>query len=218
MKKQGSGLAARPTGIPWRPAVFVRTRRRSLLALGMDRLPEPVYLINRTGRLVESNAAGNELLGLLPAEGNHGAIGKRELEELFARAAGRELGAAPLRVETMEGSRHYEARFAPADPAGYKTIVFSDVTIWKRALAEKDALLHAIRSEQERPVSVCASCGSIKDSEGDWGPAGGVARSGLAPERLSHGLCPSCLAEQLGHAGLGQAAIAAALAQTQRRH
>lgn len=218
MKKQGSGLAARPARTPWRPAAIMKARRRSLLALGMDRLPEPVYLIGRAGKLVESNAAGAQLLGILPEEGSHGAMGRRELEELFVRAAVRELGAAPLRVETAEGSRHYEARFAPADASGYKTIVFSDVTIWKRALAEKDALLHAIRSEQERPISVCASCGSVRDNDGEWGPAGGVARSGLAPERLSHGLCPSCLAEQLGHAGLGQAAITAALAQTQRRH
>lgn len=216
MNKRAIGRPARTAKPSWQPALAQRARRRSLLAKGMDTIPEPVYLIGRMGDLVESNAAGGRLLGLLPASGSHGALGKRELEELFARAAHSELGVAPLRVETSEGPRHYEAHFAQADLHGRKTVVFSDITIWKRALAEKDALLYAIRSEREKPIAVCASCGAIKGDDDAWGSAGGLAKANLPPDRLSHGLCPVCLAEELGHAGLAQSAIAVALGQQRR--
>jgi hypothetical protein len=193
-----------------------KAKRRVLLAEGLEGLPEPVYLIGHRGALVGSNRAGARLMEALPQEGQHGSVGRRELSELFARAAERELGPAPLRVETLDGPRYFEIRFAPSSGGALKTAVLSDITVWKRALAEKEDLLRAIRNDQERPIAVCARCGAIKSSTGEWGSAGGLATSGIPKERLSHGLCPACLAEDLGHAGLGQSAIAAALAQQSR--
>jgi hypothetical protein len=209
----GRGACAAP-GLQ-RP-VRSRFLHRALKADGFECLPEPVYLIEKTGIIVEANSAGLRLLSDLPSEGDLRSVGRRELSGLFARAASRELGAAPFRIETHEGVRHYEARFAPSSICGLKAVFLSDVTVWKRALLEKEALLQAARSERERPITVCARCGAIKNAAGAWGPAGALLAANLPLDRLSHGLCTACLAEELVRAGLAQSAIAAAVS-TQRR-
>jgi hypothetical protein len=175
--------------------------RRTLRAKGFDNLPEPVFLIAADGRVIESNAKGKSLLAGLPLEGSHGSIGRRELGELFARAAKRQFSPAPIRVDTLEGARHYEARFAPSGDKGIKTVIFADVTIWKRALIEKDALLCAVRAEREKPVPVCARCGAIRKENGEWDSQSASASRSISRDRLSHGLCPRCLERELGRIG-----------------
>jgi hypothetical protein len=139
--------------------------------------------------------------------GSHGTLGRRELDDLFHRAANHELAPAPLCVDTANGPRHYEARFAPSRSQRGRAVIFADITVWKRALAEKEAMLHAVREDMEKPIAVCAACGAIKSTLGEWGPAGGLAVSTIPRDRISHGLCPACLAEQLGHLGLTQSAV-----------
>lgn len=171
--------------------------RRSRRAEGFECVPEPVFLIDKRGHLIEANRSGRDLLGILLPEGGCGSLGRKELAELFVRAAGCSLNPAPLGVETREGLRHYELRFSFLGTRGIKTVVFADITVWKRILAEKDSLLAALRAEADRPLVVCARCGAVKDQRGAWGEAGALSRLGLAPERLSHGLCPHCLAQEL---------------------
>lgn len=177
--------------------------RRARRAAGFECLPEPVFLIDRRGRLCEANRAGRELLGVLLPEGSADSLGRRELADLFVRAAGCSLSPAPVSVETREGLRHYEIRFSFLGNRGMKTAILKDVTVWKRILAEKNALLATIRLEAERPLVVCARCGAVKGADGSWGAEGALSRLGLAPERLSHGLCPACLARELARDGLG---------------
>ncbi len=193
-----------------------RLGRKSLRASGFDRLPDPAFLINAKGALMDVNAEGAHLMANLPAEGNHGSVGRRELVELFSRAAVRDVAPAPLCIDTLEGAHHYEARFAPKGKDGMKAIVFSDVTIWKRALSEKDAILHAIRTGNERPISVCARCGAIKSPSGDWTAIGDGASSAVPRERMSHGLCPDCLTRELGQLGMSTAEARSAATQAKQ--
>ena len=179
--------------------------RRARRAEGFECLPEPVFLIDRRGRLCEANRAGRDLLGILLPEGGADSLGRRELAELFIRAADCSLSPAPVSVETSEGLRHYEIRFSFLGNRGMKTAILKDVTVWKRVLAEKNALLASFRAEAEKPLVVCARCGAVKGADGSWGEAGALSRLGLAPERLSHGLCPACLARELARDGLGAA-------------
>jgi hypothetical protein len=188
-----------PTGLEFFPG------RRARRAEGFECLPEPVFLIDRRGRLCEANKAGRELLGALLPEGGADSLGRRELAELFVRAADCSLSPAPVSVETREGLRHYEIRFSFLGNRGMKTAILKDVTVWKRILAEKNALLANIKMQAERPLVVCARCGAVKGADGSWGDAGALSRLGLAPERLSHGLCPACLAQDLARSGLGAA-------------
>jgi hypothetical protein len=181
------------------------SRRRARRAEGFECLPEPVFLIDGRGRLCEANRAGRELLGSLLPEGSAEGLGRKELAELFVRAAGCSLSPAPVSVETREGLRHYEIRFSFLGKRGMKTAILKDITVWKRILAEKNALLTNMRMEAERPLVVCARCGAVKGADGGWGAAGALSRLGLAPERLSHGLCPACLARELARDGLAVA-------------
>jgi hypothetical protein len=166
-------------------------------AEGFECVPEPVFLIDKSGRIIEVNRSGRDLLGMLLPEGGRNSLGRKELAELFARAAGCSLSPAPLSLETSEGLRNYELRFSFLGTRGIKTAIFADITVWKRILAEKDTLLAALRAEAEKPLVVCARCGAVKDQDGAWGEAGALSHLGLAPERLSHGLCPRCLAQEL---------------------
>lgn len=185
-----------------RKALFAGLVRRRLLVAGFEGFPNPVFFVGHDGAIVEANANGRRLLALIPLEGERGSVGRRELVDLFARAFAHDLGTAQLRFETAEGILYYEARFGDSTVYGIKTIVLSDVTVWKEALAEKETLLHAIRAEKDRPIAVCARCEAIRDSRGEWGPAGGLSVNPQPRDRLSHGLCPACLAEELGHIGL----------------
>jgi hypothetical protein len=185
-----------PVGLEFFPG------RRARRAEGFECLPEPVFLIERHGRLCEANRAGRELLGSLLPEGSADSLGRKELAELFVRAAGCSLSPAPVSVETRDGLRHYEIRFSFLGNRGMKTAILKDITVWKRILAEKNTLLANIRTEAERPLVVCARCGAMKGADGSWGAAGALSRLGPAPERLSHGLCPACLARELARDGL----------------
>lgn len=193
------------------PGAWLQARR--LRSAAFTRLADPGYLIGPRGDILEANPAGRDFLEALPPRGCQGSVGRQELSELFRRAATAKLEPSPFRVEGPGGSHYFEARFGPADPEGRKAASLSDVSIWKKALAEKDLLIRAIRSEAERPVAVCARCGAVKDGEGQWSRPGALAQAGIPQDRLSHGLCQVCLAEELGHAGLGESAIADALAQ-----
>jgi hypothetical protein len=185
-------------------AGFLAERRggRTMRALGFDRLPEPVFLIGAGGRIAAANRRAEELLEELPEAGSQGALGRQELKELFDRAARRDLEPTALRVEASEGPRYYEVRFERPCVDGMKTVTFSDVTVWKRALAEKEALLEAVRAEAEMPVTVCARCGSLKSRSGRWLLPDAGALAAIPRERLSHGLCPSCFVKELAQLGL----------------
>lgn len=176
--------------------------KRGLGRAGFSGLADPGFVLSPSGDILEANRAGLAFLSALPSLGAQGSVGREELSHLFRRAAASSLEPSPFQVAGSEGSSYFEARFGPADQIGRKSVILTDVSIWKRALAEKDLLIQAIRSETEKPVTVCARCGAIKDKEGRWSPPGALAASALAPERLSHGLCPSCLNEELGHAGV----------------
>lgn len=165
---------------------------RSRRSTGFDYLPDPAFLIDRNGRVMEVNAAGKELLSSLPEHGQDGSVGRSELFELFSRAGQSELGPAPFKVETAEGVRHYEARFSPV-PGGLKAALLADVSLWKRILAERDA---AASSARERSVAVCARCGAYREA-GVWLDPGSADLAGIPEELRSHGLCPQCLAETL---------------------
>ncbi|MBL8965383.1 MAG: hypothetical protein JNG85_00160 [Spirochaetaceae bacterium] len=179
--------------------------RRARRASGFDCLPDPLFIIDAHGDVTEMNRAARAFLASLPLEGLGGAVGRRELAELFSRAATRELGPAPLRVEGPEGVRHYEARFSEAGP-GSKTALLCDITVYKEALAEKEALLRAVRADCERPIPVCARCGALRDEAGGWSAPGALSAVRPPLDRLSHGLCPACLAEELERSGLVQKA------------
>lgn len=175
--------------------------RRGLGAAAFESLPDPTFLIDSHGRLSTANRAGRALLGALLPEGSKGSLGKRELADLFTRAAQSSLCPAPLRLETREGERYYELRAFPlgAIPRGISgrrgctALSLADISVWKRAIAEKERELFALRSAAEKPVVVCARCGALKGSDGKWGEPGALSGLGIAPERLSHGLCPGCL-------------------------
>lgn len=207
MRERSQNNALRKGEAPRRGALRFHgsLARRTLRSVSFENIPDPVFLIDRGGAIVDANTEGRELLSALPVEGSHGAIGRRELSELFERAATRSFAPAPLRVDNQEGGRHFEARFGGALKGGLKTVIFADVTTWKRALTEKEAILHAVRAELERPIAVCARCGAIKSPGGEWGPPGGVETASIARSRLSHGLCPDCLAQELGKLGLPSA-------------
>ena len=198
MRNEGGMTAARGRS----SGLFAEGARRQRRASGFDSLPEPLFLIDGEGRLLEANEAATLLLAALPAEGSGGALGRSELAELFRRAAARSLEPSPLRVDSPEGERHYEARFSPAGPNGLKAVLLADITVWKRLLAEKESLLSRGRAENGRLVPVCARCGARRDESGAWSGPGAVDRESLAPERLTHGLCPACLAKDLARAGM----------------
>lgn len=193
------------------PGAWLQARR--LRSAAFTRLADPGYLISPRGDILEANPAGRDFLEALPPRGCQGSVGRQELLELFRRAATGRLEPSPFRVDGPGTSHYFEARFGQADPEGRKSVLLSDVSIWKKALAEKDLLIRVIRSEADKPVAVCARCGAVKDGEGQWSRPGALAQAGIPQNRLTHGLCQICLAEELGHAGLGESAIAAALVQ-----
>ena len=196
MRDEGGMTAARSRGA----GLFAEGAHRQRRASGFDSLPEPLFLIDGEGRLLEANEAAARLLAALPAEGSDGALGRAELAELFRRAAVHSLAPSPLRVDSPEGARHYEARFSPAGPGGLKAVLLADITVWKRLLAEKESLLARGRAERGRLVPVCARCGALRDESGAWSGPGALERAGLEPERLTHGLCPACLAKDVARA------------------
>lgn len=163
-----------------------------LKSRAFDALPDPCFVVDPQGRLLDANEPGKRLFDELPEEGAKGALGKAELRAIFGRAVGRRLGPSALRVDGSAEPRFYEARIAD-DREGHAVLLLSDVSIWKRALAEKEALISAIASEREKPVPVCASCGALKKPDGSWGLPGGADAVGVKPERRSHGLCHRCL-------------------------
>jgi hypothetical protein len=185
---------------------------RRLRSVGFSGLVDPGFVISASGQILEANPAGQAFLARLPSFGTQDSMGRAELAVLFRRAAAGNLEPAPLAVDGPEGRSYFEARCGQADGKGRKALILADVSVWKRALAEKELLIRLFKTEGEKSIGVCARCGSIKDEEGHWDLPDAPASKGLSNHRFSHGLCPVCLAEELGHAGMGKSAIAAALA------
>lgn len=180
-----------------------RKASASLRARGFDLLPEPVFLIGARGEILDANREGQALLERLPASGANGALGREELCELFLSSIPKEPATAPLRVESEDGLRYYDVLIGPGSRDSLRTVILADVTAWKRALAEKEAMINSVRADGETPVTVCARCGSLKSRSGQWQKPEAAALLAIPRDRLSHGLCPTCFVKELAMLGLG---------------
>jgi len=192
------------TGMTSLTGLFSETRisghkQRDLRSEAFDQLSDPVFLIDITGSLVDANSAGTAFLARLPEEGSLGALGKRELRELFSRSFGKRLSPNTFRVDEEEGPRFFDARSSNLTPS-ITILKLYDVSPWKMIIAEKEGQYRERLSALERPKPVCAACGAIRNENGKWSGAGAADSMEIPAERRSHGLCPRCLAKALERA------------------
>jgi PAS domain-containing protein len=169
----------------------------------LETIADGVTILDRTDRVIYSNAAAQDHLGMTTgASSVPAAIRIPEKNRTSAPWLGE------LAVPNGSTTRWVDMRVDPiadrwGDVAG-RLVVTRDITVRKvlegereRLIVELKAALSEVRALEEL-LPICASCKKVRDDKGYWSQIDVYLQTRAAVE-FTHGICPDCDAKLYGH-------------------
>ena len=169
----------------------------------LETIADGVTILDRTDRVIYSNAAAQDHLGMTTgASSVPAAIRIPEKNRTSAPWLGE------LAVPNGANTRWVDMRVDPisdrwGDVAG-RLVVTRDITVRKvlegereRLIVELKAALSEVRALEEL-LPICASCKKVRDDKGYWSQIDVYLQTRAAVE-FTHGICPDCDAKLYGH-------------------
>jgi PAS domain-containing protein len=169
----------------------------------LETIADGVVVLDRTDRVIYSNTAAQDHLGLTTGASTIPAVIRMPERN---RASVPWLGE--LAVPNGSATRWVDMRVDPladrwGDVAG-RLVVTRDITARKtlegereRLIGELKAALSEVRALEEL-LPICASCKKVRDDKGDWSRID-VYLQARAAVAFTHGICPDCDAKLYGH-------------------
>lgn len=169
----------------------------------LETIADGVTILDRTDRVIYSNAAAQDHLGMTTgASSVPASIRIPEKNRTSAPWLGE------LAVPNGSNTRWVDMRVDPiadrwGDVAG-RLVVTRDITVRKvlegereRLIAELKTALREVRA-LEMLLPICASCKKVRDDKGYWSQIDVYLQTRAAVE-FTHGICPECDAKLYGH-------------------
>lgn len=163
----------------------------------IEMMSDGVVVLNRAGRIIFSNGAARETLGLEAAM-SAGSVDVASLTDALEDWRGE------ARIETAAGPRWLDVRVGPlfdrwGDLAG-RIVVARDVSQQKALEDERerlvDELQDAVRrlTQLEGLLPICAHCRKVRDDNGAWSTIEKYLGQ-RTPVEFTHGICPTCMTD-----------------------
>jgi PAS domain S-box-containing protein len=184
-------------------------QRKQLLDL-LEHLPFGIALVDAAERVLYLNDTCVDLLGYaasdLPTLGESyrkfypDPAYRQTAYDAWVREFRRDRGAegrifmTRCKDGTIKDIEWYTQKLA----GGRTALLLTDVTVQERAAAERDQLIHKVRSAHQQVralrglLPICASCKKIRDDSGYWHQVESYLQSHAGVE-FSHGICPDCM-------------------------
>jgi PAS domain-containing protein len=169
----------------------------------LETIADGVTILDRTDRVIYSNAAAQDHLGMTTGASSVPAS---------IRIPDKNRTSTPwlgeLAVPNGSATRWVDMRVDPiadrwGDVAG-RLVVTRDITVRKvlegereRLIVELKAALSEVRALEEL-LPICASCKKVRDDKGYWSQIDVYLQTRAAVE-FTHGICPDCDAKLYGH-------------------
>jgi len=196
-----------------RAAAESRERYRRLV----EAAPEGIVTVDRTGRIVEANAAAQRMFRMPGADMERTPFTElfpeefREENRSFFERILSEEGGLPLQAQPMRGLRSDGRDFSAevsitvhgTGEDSRVTAILRDVTERRRLEDERERLIEELRQALrdvrtlQGILPICASCKKIRDDTGYWQKVESFVRA-RADVEFSHGICPECEDELYG--------------------
>lgn len=169
----------------------------------LETIADGVVILDRTDRVIYSNAAAEDHLGM-----PHGAKTVPANVKIPSRHEPSVAWVGEMSIAGHNTSRWVDVRVDPVsdrwgDDAG-RLVVTRDITVRKvledereRLIGELKKALNEVRVLEEL-LPICANCKKVRDDQGYWSQIDDYLRQRAAVE-FTHGICPECDTKLYGH-------------------
>lgn len=186
------------------------TRQRAQLLGLLEHLPFGIALIDTEERFLYLNDTCIDILGYaasdLPTLGESyrkfypDPAYRQQVYDAWVREFRRDQGASGriFLTRCKNGSMKDIEWHTQKLAHGQTVLLFTDVTVRERITAEREQLIHKVRSVNQQVralrglLPICASCKKIRDDSGYWHQVESYLQSHACVE-FSHGICPDCM-------------------------